>query len=164
MVYIANRSNLRIAKTDDLGISFLLSSLLERGREFSQAVDGDLIPHELVSLEYDRVVLPVDGNHRILEPVILPGGESALLGRCGVGVHVRARVALPGCYKVCRESLGNRDDLVLESNVRRQRAARAKNRKQRQHLDAAGDHELVLPGHYLGRPDIDSIKSRTAEA
>src|SRR6516225_2877370 len=137
MVYIANRSNLRIAKTDDLGISFHLSRRLERGREFSQAFDGDVIPHELVSLEYDQAVLPLDGNHRILEPVILPGGESALLGRCGVGVHVRARVTLPGRYTVCRESLGNRDDLVLESNVRRQGAARAENRKQRQHLNAA---------------------------
>src|SRR5215469_4935130 len=163
MVYIANRSHLRIAKTDDLSISFPLSRLLERGREFSQAADGDVIPHELVSFEYDRVVLPADGHHRILEPVILPGGESPLLRSCAVGVHVRARVALPGCYKVCREALGNRDDLVLESNVRRQGTARAENRKQRQHLNAAGDHELVLPGHYLGCPDIDSIKSRTAE-
>src|SRR5215469_12108499 len=101
MVYIANRSNLRIAKANDLGISLLLSSLLERGREFSQATDGDVIPHELVSLEDHQVVRPVDGNHRILEPVILPGGESALLRSSGVGVHVRTRVTLPGCYKVC---------------------------------------------------------------
>ena len=158
-MHVVDPLHFRVPLEDDRVEAHFAAHLLKYRIQGSKCLHVGIRPQMLVAVQDDGVVVVLNRNDRILEPVVGPGLHGPFLRLDGVGVDIITGKAVLGGDQVRRNALLHVIGLEGHLRVGEPRAAARRHGNARHRLDAAADGEVGLARHDLGGRHVDRLEA-----